>query len=751
MRSSLPVPDSGVASRAPLTRQNSPVSTLPARVFLAAVVAFIIYGSLFPFDFAGEGQSLDLFFSESDIFGNRSDAIDNFILFLPLGVAVHLAFRSYAARAAATLLAVLVLAVGIQLVQLYLPSRIASVADAFWNTAGLGVGLAMAARVRHAFRAQLSVHNERRDLFLVCLVLLWFLYESFPFVPTLDLGLLRAHVKSAVFAPTFEVMRLFQHGLAATLAGIAVTRLGMLRRPLAGVVGLGLVAIGLEVFVAYGSLRRETLLGIAAGLAAGFVVAHRASARSNDVAHRASARSNDVAFALALCGFLVTVLTPYRGQAADAGFTWTPFSGVIWQGMLNDVPPAAFEALAIGTMLWSGMAATGRLRARPLLWSALVLALLALLEWVRVALVGLHGDTTTLAMALVLAPAAVALRAGAGELAAGAAPPPPRRQAAPAFHPLLPLALCAALLTLAMWLVLQLPGIPYNLKKLFGEHALAGAAVFSLALLWLGSGPWLAARAVLQLDARRRHGALWTPLMVLGLALVSYALVNLATPSIMLEKIIGAPDLYRRVVDEHYWGEAWRAGLAGWPRALVDALERLLRFVALYAVFAIPLLVGLAALARRDRRARTIVMVVSLLPLWVLAKFVVLDWAITDNLTELVVDGGAFWLALAVALFAANAVLLGGGLLRSGALMAAATAALLAASWLLLNQAIETVVINGGRIFGGLQFLLGQDRTTLLSAPELFARWGALYLAALAAVVAGIVLARRLRPLPAAS
>ncbi len=711
------------------------VSTLPARLFLAAVVAFIVYGSLFPFDFSSQAQSLELFFAESRIFANRADAIDNFILFLPLGFAVHLAFRSYAARATAVLLSVLLLALGIQLLQLYLPSRIASVADAFWNTAGLGVGLLAAARVRHALRAQLSADNAQRDLFLVCLVLLWFLYESFPFVPTLDVGLLRAHVKSVVFAPPFEPMRLFQHGLAATLAGIAVTRMGMLRRPLAGVIGLGLVAVGLEVLVAYGSLRRETLLGIVAGLGAGFAVAQRASAASHAVV-----------FALALGAYLVTVLTPYRGQGLDGGFTMTPFSHLIWRGVLKEVPPAAFEALAIGAMLWAGMAGTARWRQRPLFWSALVLLLLVVLEWVRVALVGRHGDTTTLAMALMLAPAAVALRGGAGEPAAAAAQPPSRQSARAASHPLLPLAATAAVLTLAMWLVLQLPGIPYNLKKLFGQHALAGAAVFSLALLWLGGGPWLAARAVLQLDARRRHGAFWTPLMVIGLALVSYALVNLATPSIMLEKIIGAPDLYRRVVDDNYWGEAWRAGLAGWPRALVDPAERLVRYVALYAVFAIPLLVGLAALARRDRRARVIVLVLCLLPFWVLAKYVVLDWAITDNLTELLVDGGALYLALAVALFAANAVLFGGGLVRLPVLLAA-TAALLGASWLLLNQAIETVVINSGRVFGGLQFLLGQDRTTLLSAPELFARWGALYLAALATVAAGVMLARRLRPL----
>jgi hypothetical protein len=166
------------------------------------------------------------------------------------------------------------------------------------------------------------------------------------------------------------------------------------------VLGLGLLAVGLEVLVAYGSLRRETLLGIVAGLAAGFLIAHRARARSHDVA-----------FVLALGAYLVTVLTPYRGQMLDAGFTLTPFSRLIWRGVLSEVPPAAFEALAIGSMLWAGMAGPAPWRQRPLLWCALVLLMLVVLEWVRVVVVGLHGDTTTLAMALVLAPAAVALRA----------------------------------------------------------------------------------------------------------------------------------------------------------------------------------------------------------------------------------------------------------------------------------------------------------------------------------------------------
>jgi VanZ family protein len=720
---------------------------MPAYAFLVAVIVFIVYGSLFPFDFASQALPIDRFYTEYKLFANRSDAIDNFLLFVPLGIGLHLSFRQPAARFAAATLSILVLAVGIQLIQLYLPSRTASVVDAFWNTAGMGAGLLVASRVGNAFRAQLSARTSGRDDFALCLVMLWFIFESFPFIPTLDIGELRAHVKSAIIAPPFEFMRLFQHALAATLAGIAVTRLGLLRRPVLGVTGLGALSMLLEVCVAYGSLRRETLLGIAAGLATGYVVAHRLQVRCHGVA-----------FALALCACLLTVFTPYRGQALDAGFTLTPFSHLLWHGVVKEVPPCAFEALAIGALLWSGMAGPYRFRDRPHWWCAMVLLLLAGLEWVRVSLAGLHGDTTTLAMAAVLAPAAVALRVGAGtgatdrgsddDVRAAAATPasgPVHRRALALF------ACSAASLTMGLWLLLQLPGIPYNLKHLFGDHVVTGAAVFSLALLWLGSGPWMVAHIVMGLDARRRHGAMWTPLLLAGVALVSFALVNFAVPDIMLDKIIGSPDLYRRIVDENYWGDAWRGALSPWPGGAFAAGERVVRYVALYSVFAIPLVAGLLALPRQGRRARVLANLLYLLPCWLLAKYVVLDWAITDNLTELVADGGAVFLAALIALFSVNVVALvaGARLPRTFPVLTILTAALVLATWWLLNQGIESMVINNGRLFSGVQFLLGENRSTLLSAPALLARWCALYCSGTAVVVIGTLLAMRLLPVPA--
>lgn len=727
----------------------------PARVMLAAMSLFIVYGSLFPFDFIATPLPLSSFLGEYNLFANRSDALDNFFLFVPFGIALQASFERARTRALGTALAVLVLAVGIQLVQLYLPSRTASISDAVWNTIGMAAGMLLATRVQALLVSQMAAQAGTRDNFLLGLIALWLCYESFPFVPTLDIGLLRAHIRPFVFAPPFELSRLLQHGAAAALAAVAVMNLGWLRRPVRGLVLLGALVAGLEVCVAYGALRRETLLGIVLGLAAGY-----------GLARLGLKRAASLALPLALAMYFFTVLTPYRGQGLNAEFTFTPFSHLLWYSTLGELPPAAFEALAIGAILWCGL----RLGRGPALaWCVLVLLLLVLLEWVRVEVAGYHGDTTSLVMALVLAPCAAALRPvmpapplpmplreplppGARDKPAHAArsAEAPAAAAAMTRLPLLPLPLAAAVLTFGMWGLVRLPGIPYNLAKLFGEGGLAGAAMFALALLWLGAGAWAAACVVLRMEARRRPGLLWLPLLVGGSALASFVLVDLAVPEIMLNKIIGAPDLYRRIVEDNLWGEAWQLRVQTWPRGAAEVLERVVRYVALYSACLLPLAVALLGLYSHRRGMRILSAFIWMLPFWVLAKFVVFDWAITDNLDELVVDGGSFWLGCLLLLFGGNVALLAGSKgARRWSVALAATALLAGAGWLLFDAAMAEVIVNNRRVFSGVQFVLGENRTALLSQAALFGRWCLLYLGAVGVTVAGIRLALPVLPVPA--
>jgi VanZ family protein len=751
-------------------REKTPASRLPAWVFFGTVVVFIIYGSLFPFDFQTTPAPFDRFLDEWHLFQNIPDVLDNFLLFVPLGIALHACFSSLGARLLASFFATLILAFGIQIVQLYLPSRTASLSDVFWNMVGMGVGFLIAARVWRALQKRL-IHDEnaapQHDYFPMLLVLCWFFYESFPFAPTLDIGLLRDHVKSAVFAPPFELMRLSQHWLAATLAGCAALKVHGLRPRRLNLLVIGAAAFFMEVFVAYGSLRRETLLGIALGLC---------SAYGLEMSLKSQTRH--AVFWLALGTYLLTIFTPYRAQPWDASFTFTPFSNLLWHGITKDIPPVAFETLAIGIMMWSGSLRVGRKQSLLTIWVMCILVLLSLLEMLRVFFVGYHGDTTPLIVALVLSPfalnASTSARMDDDEVSGLAsavhsekkndiahlippaqtsystlsvAPPVPVSSVTTASHWrwLLGASLTS---TLGLWILLHLPGIPYNLKNIFGEQMLLGASIFSLVLLWLGIAPWWLAQTIIRRNAQKRHILLWIPMALLAMAIISMSLLYFSTPEIMLNKIIGAPDLYRRVVAEDYWGEAWRMRFSVLPQALVESLESSLRYCALYSLFMIPLTLAVLALPTPNRLARLIAYSLFLAPFWYAAKLVVIDHAITDNLVELIAPNGNLFLAALIVQLALHASWMAEHLYRTRSYLKVGliSLAMLPLSWYLLHQGIDTLIVKDGLVFSGIQFILGENRTAPISEFSLFIRWCLLYTSAIAVIVMGMLLAMRIFP-----
>lgn len=745
------------------TKEKASASRLPAWVFFWAVVVFIIYGSLFPFDFQATPVPFNRFLEEWHLLQNIPDVLDNFLLFIPLGIAIHACFSSQGARIIASFFSILILALGIQLLQLYLPSRTASLSDAFWNTVGMAVGLMIAAGVWRRLQTRLFPSAEttyQRDYFPMLLVLSWFFYESFPFIPTLDIGMLREHVKSAVFAPPFELMRLTQHWLAATLAGSAVLKVHAVRPRQFNLLVIGTAAIFMEIFVSYGSLRRETLLGIVLGLASAYAI--ELSLKK---------REPHAIFWLALSTYLLTIFTPYRAQTLDASFTFTPFSNLLWHGITKDIPPLAFETLAIGILMWSGSLRAGRKPVFLKIWVACVLILLCTLEVLRVFYVGYHGDSTPLIIALVLSPFALSAhhsdvsndamnltsvlssspKIDAENLIASPAPALPAtaslapQSASTASH-VLWFGLASISMTLGFWLLLQLPGIPYNLRKIFGEQMLMGAGIFSLLLIWLGMAPYLLALTIISIP--RRTILLWTPPALVAMALISLCLLSLATPEIMLQKIIGAPDLYRRVLTENYWGENWRLAFSTLPQTLIESIESGLRYCALYSLFMIPLTLASLAQAGSNRLARVLGYSAFLLPFWYAAKLVVIDHAITDNLIELIAPNGGYFLSALLLLFAIHASLLAQHLCHARTYLkpGLASVCVLVVSWYLLNQGIETLILKDGQIFSGLQFILGENRSAANSEFSLFIRWCLVYTSAVAVTVTGMILAMRILP-----
>ena len=135
-----------------------------------------------------------------------------------------------------------------------------------------------------------------------------------------------------------------------------------------------------------------------------------------------------------------------------------------------------------------------------------------------------------------------------------------------------------------------------------------------------------------------------------------------------------------------------------------------------------------------------------------LSATIVFTWAATDNLTELVSDGGQFglggrfYLLLLVMLISATVagMLSAASSWRRWSMAVAFVVAALPVGWLLLGLGLEQHVQKYGLVFSGTQFLLGADRQHTLTGTALFARWTALQTAAVAVIFAGAGIVARL-------
>jgi hypothetical protein len=183
----------------------------------------------------------------------------------------------------------------------------------------------------------------------------------------------------------------------------------------------------------------------------------------------------------------------------------------------------------------------------------------------------------------------------------------------------------------------------------------------------------------------------------------------------------------------------------------VDFLERRVRYCALYSIPLVAIIGGLLPRANRrgavrQTRRASWAATATVAALWIWASgTIVLTWAATDNLTELIAEHGPLgipgplFLLGIVAVIGANV-----GLLLTCDRSAVrwltaivASAAGLVLTWFLLNAGLEQHVNKYSIVFSGTQFLLGPDRQHRLSLMALFARWGIVYAGAVSVTALG--------------
>ena len=706
------------------TRRNTALAALGYAVL-------VVYGSLYPF--SGWMASRDPFaFLLRGWNGTQvsvGDLATNIFAYAPFGFLFYRSLVPKAQRAVAAVIAIgaaFALSLSMEFLQAFLPTRVQSIVDLLTNTAGGALGV-MAARLQgtkgsiatalRRARSQWLMPGRMTDVAVFALAA-WGLSRLMPLVPSLDVGKFRAAL--APFAHVAADPHLFNGwrllAEALSWAGLALIARSVVRPEKPGFAAFAVFAAAillLQIPIVGRHLRPEVLAGCGIGLLLAISLG-KASAR---------ARSN-FAFVLIFAGFCVAESIASQGGALYT-FNWIPLRRNLGNTLVGIESLLQSMGLA-AALAWSARSGAGPRTMRGVGWGAGILTGLGAfaLELNQVRLHGRVGDISTpLLMAVTFglawrASSRHGVAAAPDETASMAGPEPAPRAPSrnvqgDAFAGSLAFyAVALALLTLAIWFVTKLPAVNYNVRQLlYAGHPIRSAVLLSVALfLTLALPAWLVAWI-----CRRRLSPPLLPLALLVNAFLTWTAVVNAVPSRNLHDIVGAPIL-------------------DWPWQI----ETCLRFLALHSAVTL-LVTGGVVFALPLFQARRAHLALG----WVLLSLVLgplLHWAIvteaaTDNLTELMRNGGS---ATASAFLSLGAVLsfLSGSLVSAGIAFArrrllAIGFALFASvgAYYLFVAGSEPFILKYGRIFSAMQFLLSPDRAHYVGPHELIVRYVIAYLA----------------------
>jgi len=358
-------------------------------MLLGACVCLVIYGTLYPFTgWRTPGNFHRLLSTAALDHVSAADVLANVFLYMPFG------FLSAWGRRLHTipviLLAALLLSLGVEMLQAFLPGRVASWLDVAMNVFGAGVGavLATATAIAHwpdGWRRNPAwrLPGDRVAWLGIAALAAWGCAQLIPFVPSLDASGLKAGLqplwhmlqgarpvdpwRGAVYAAATAVL---------TITGASVLRI--YNRSGAAAVCL-LAVLPLKVLVAGRQLSPEALAGTCVGVALG-------------VALWASGRQRALVGAALLIPVYIGAegLHPGAPNTVLHAFNWIPLRAQLAEPVngLANLADAVWPPLALACL-------SLRLGMRSL-WPLLpaVMLLLFAVEWTQLWIPGRYPDIT---------------------------------------------------------------------------------------------------------------------------------------------------------------------------------------------------------------------------------------------------------------------------------------------------------------------------------------------------------------------
>jgi VanZ family protein len=371
----------------------------PHRRILVIVIALILYGSLYPWQFHARHYGHNPLW----ILLHRwpSGPLDRFMLwdvgvnvtlYAPLGIFGYLAVSAQAVRAT-RVLAPLALGLGlsasIEMLQLFDDSRMCSLSDVASNVTGAAAGIAIGAFYRVRLQRFLAAHGTAsllRPSGALLLLSCWLGYQLFPLFPVWGrtnlwnrVAALRA--ASAVSPP--DTLMVFAEWLAVACLLESIGK-AMPKAKTSALLALLLLLVPARLFIASRTLAWPDILGAAAAYAVWLCLPRLWVRR---------------AAPFLLTGALILAeLWPFHFQESAQAFNWVPFRALFRSDWQNGFEVLFRKSFWYGSVLW-----LWRASGCSLAWAtAIAAAALFVLERVQVYLPGRTPEITDAVLAALM-------------------------------------------------------------------------------------------------------------------------------------------------------------------------------------------------------------------------------------------------------------------------------------------------------------------------------------------------------------
>lgn len=310
-------------------------------LFVISIIA-IVYGSLFPFIISVGGptaEDIRTFLGSWSELPSRGDILGNVALFVPFGVFGVASFRRGRSFANVPLFGWgVVLAMALQIAQLWVRWRNPQLQDVIWNTLGMTLGMALASVP--SVRDRLAGARESDWISPAGMLIgVWMLTLALPFVPSVDYAAFKESLKPLLLRPKFDAVDTFTRLAAWFAIWCLLETLVVKNRRLLALVGLMAAGFGLQILMIRNSVSLADAMGAIVALAAALFFA---GLRFKP--ERLAAAG--ILLAIVWQGFTPTIL-----RDAPAYFYWIPFAGALVGDLLTNIHATAEKFFLYGTGL----------------------------------------------------------------------------------------------------------------------------------------------------------------------------------------------------------------------------------------------------------------------------------------------------------------------------------------------------------------------------------------------------------------